>query len=117
MFALCHFKDNEINFVLYDKNDIKELAEHMNIEIEKEISFEEMKKDYSFYPIISANDLILRSLNSKSRTNSHVLDELGISRWINIENEWNKIQDKKSKLSKSQRDRVEDLYNFITSLS
>ena len=41
MFALCHFKNDENKFVLMDKEDLKEIAEHLNIEIEKELSFEE----------------------------------------------------------------------------
>ena len=113
MFALCKFKDKDFNFVLYDIEDFKELAEDINIEIEKELSFEEFEKDYSFYPMLYVNDLILRSFNNRSRTSSHILDELGISCWIKLKNEYNLIQEKKSKLSRSQREILTHLYNRV----
>lgn len=116
MFALCHFKDDENKFVLMDKEGIKEITEHMNIEIEKELSFEEFDKDYSFYALLSVNDLLLRSLNRKARTTAHVLDELKISCWMAIKKEFAKIQEKKSNLSRSQRDMVINYYNSIVAL-
>jgi len=116
MFALCHFKDDENKFVLMDKEDLKEITEHMNIEIEKELSFEEFDKDYSFYALLSVNDLLLRSLNRKARTTAHVLDELKISCWMAIKKEFAKIQEKKSNLSRSQRDMVINYYNSIVAL-
>lgn len=116
MFALCHFKDNENTFVLMDNEDFKEVIEHLNIEIEKELSFEEFDKDYSLYPLLDVSDLILKSLNRNARTSTHVLDELKISCWMAVKKEFNKIQEKKSKLSKLQRDCVCNYYNFVISL-
>ena len=116
MFALCHFKDDENKFVLMDKEDLKEIAEHMSIEIEKELSFEEFDKDYSFYALLSVNDLLLKSLNRKARTTAHVLDELKISCWMAVKREFAKIQEKKSNLTRSQRERVTDYYNSIIAL-
>lgn len=113
MLALCHFKDEKNSFILYDKEDLKEISEQMGIEIEKEISLEELKKDYSLCPIMSVNDLILRSLSRRSRTATHILDELGISCWLKLEQEYNKVQEKKSYLSRSQRELVVSQYDFI----
>ena len=115
MFALCHYKDDTLNFILYSKDDFKDVTEQMNIEIEKEITFEEFNKDYSFHPLMSLNDLILRSLNQKARTNTHVLNELNISCWQKLSDEYNKIQEKKSSLSRSQREMVVKTYEVITS--
>ena len=117
MFALCHFKDDENQFILMDKEDLKEITKHINIEIEKELSFEEFDKDYSFYTLLSVNDLLLRSLNKKARTTAHVLDELHISCWMAVKKEYNKIQEKKSKLSRSQRDLVCKYYDAVIALS
>lgn len=116
MFCLCHFKDNENHFILYDKNDLKEIAEQMHIEIEGEVSFEELKRNYASYPMVYVNDLILRSLNRRARTVTHVLDELNISCWAALKKEFDRIQEKKSKLSRSQRELVVNQYNFITNL-
>ena len=116
MFALCHFKDNEDNFILYDEKDLKELAEHLNIEIEKEISFEELEKEYFNYPILAADDLFVRALSKRTRTATHILDELGISNWEKLKAEYEKVQEKKSYLSRSQRELVEKQYNLILSL-
>lgn len=116
MFALCHFKDDENKFILCDKEDLKEIAEHMNIEIEKELIFEEFDKDYALYALMTVNDMLLRSMNKKARTTTHKLDELKISCWFALKREYNLIQEKKSNLSRSQRDLVEEHYNYIKSL-
>lgn len=113
MFALCHFKDLEDNFILYDSEDFTDLIKDMNIEIEKELSYEEFDKDYSFYPIIPVNDLILKAINPKVKTNTSALDKLNISCWMSIKKEYNKIQKKESKLSKSQRDIVVKQYSIF----
>jgi len=118
MFALCHFKENKDKvFILWDKEDIKEIAECFNIEISNEIAFEQVDKDYSLYPILSADDLLLRALNKKARTMTHVLDEIGISCWDQIRKEYDKIKEKKSQLSKSQRDKVVTYYERLTNLN
>ena len=116
MFALCHFKDDDNRFVLYDKKDLTEVANQLNIEIENKFSFNEFDKDYSLYPLLDVNDLIIRSLNRKARTGTHILDELGLSCWMAIKNEYQKIQEKKSKFSRSQRELVVTTYNYICSI-
>lgn len=116
MFALCHFKDETNSFVLFDKKDIAEVTKEMNIEVEKDFDFEEFDKNYSLYPLLSLNDLILRMLNKKARTITHVLDEVGISCWVKLKNEFSKIQEKKSYLSRSQREMVISQYNLVTSM-
>lgn len=114
MFFVCHFKeDGSTDFILYDKENIQELADHMNLEIVKEISFEQLNNEFSLYAIVSMNDLLLRSLNQKARTTSHVLDEIGISCWEALKIEHYAIQQKQSKLSRSQRDLVEKQYRLF----
>ena len=115
MFALCNFKNTEDKFVLADKQDFKEVAEQLNIVIDKELTPEEFDGEFSTYPLLLVNDLILRSLNNKARTTTHVLDELGISCWAALKKEETKIQEKASRLSRSQRDRVIIHYNTIKS--
>lgn len=117
MFVIAHFKDTSDSFVLIDKEDLKEVAEHMNIEIEKEITFEEFDKDYSFYPLVDANDLIIKAISKRGKTATHKLDSLDISCWIKLKQEYNKIQEKKSNLSRSERELVEKHYDYIKSLS
>lgn len=113
MFGLCHFKDDSNSFILFDDKDFKEVAEQLHIEIEKELSFEELEKDYSEIPILAVNDLLLRSMVGRHRTTTHVLDELGISCWNAIKEEYDKIMEKKSCLSRSQRERLLAHYNHI----
>lgn len=117
MFGLCKFKDREDRFILYDKEDFKDFAEQMNMEVEKELSFEEFDKDFSFYPMLHIDDIAIRALNRKFRTPTHVLDELGISSWDSLKKENLKVKEKKSRLSRSERDLVEKHFNFIISLS
>ena len=116
MFALCHYKDDKLKFVLYDKKDIKEVTEYMNIEVEETFDFEKFDKDFAFYPLMSLNDLLLRTLNKKARTATHVLDEVDISCWMKLKQEHAKIQEKKSYLSRSQRELVEKTFALITSV-
>lgn len=116
MFALCHFKNNDNSFVLFDKKEIGEVVKEMGVEIEKDFGFEEFEKDYSLYPLLSLNDLLLRMLKPKARTITHVLDELGISCWVKLKQEYAKTQEKKSHLSCSQREMVIAQYNLVTSM-
>lgn len=119
MFALCSFLSNpEEKFVLFDEGkDLSELAEGMNVKIEKEISFNELKEEYSLYNLGYVNDIILRMLRPKERTSTIILGELMLDSWFRLEQEYNKIQEKKSKLSKSQRDIVIEQYNKIINIS
>lgn len=119
MFALCSFLSNpEEKFVLFDEGkDLSELAEGMNVKIEKEISFNELKEEYSLYNLGYVNDIIFRMLRPKERTNTIILGELMLDSWFRLEQEYNKIQKKKSKLSKSQRDIVIEQYNKIIDIS
>lgn len=64
-------------------------------------------------PILQLNEFILRIFNPKRRTTTHILGENGIDCWAQIENEYNLIQSKQSKLSKTQRDKVIERYNEI----
>lgn len=117
MFAICHTLDNkEEIFIMYDKKDMKEISEQMGIEIEQSITLAQLIKDYSFYPILSCNDLILRVLNRKTRTDTRVLDEIGLRSFISIKKENELIKAKTSRLSRSQRETVARVYNEIMNM-
>ena len=113
MFALCHFKNDTAEFVLFDKTDLREIADHLNIEITKELTFENFDKNYSNQALLYVNDLLLRALNPKARTTTHKLDELKISCWASIKKEYVNVLDKKSKFSFSQRNMIVEYYNLI----
>lgn len=111
MFVVCKFPEEyDDNFVLFDSQEIK--PEEFNINKEKEITFEELESEYKRLPIISLNDYLLRSL-SKTRTISHKLGELNLDSYEQLKYENDLIVNKKSKLSKSQRDLVQKRYNEI----
>lgn len=117
MFAICHTLDNKEDiFIMYDKKDMKEISEQMGIEIEQSITLAQLIKDYSFYPILSCDDLILRVLNRKTRTDTRVLDEIGLRSFISIKKENELIKEKASRLSRSQRETVARVYNEIMNM-
>ena len=111
MFVVCKFPEEyDGKFILFDSKEIK--PEEFNIEKEKEITFEELETEYKRLPIISLNDYLLRSL-SKTRTTSHKLGELNLDSYEQLKYENDLIVNKKSNLSKSQRNLVQERYNEI----
>lgn len=112
MFCVCQVPNHiEDAFVLYDKNDFSPDTYQL-IKV-KEISFEELISEYKRIPILQLNEFTLRIFKPKARTTTHVLGENGINSWEQIENEYNLIQSKQSKLSKSVRDKIIERYNDI----
>ena len=116
MFALCKFNNEELRFILYDEKDFTDTAKQMNIEIEESMDFAKFAKDFALYPLMAPNDLIIHSLNHKFRTATDRLDEVGISCWAKLKQEYAKVQEKKSNLSRSQRELVEKQYTLINTL-
>lgn len=112
MFCICQVPNHtEDAFILYDKNEFSpDIYQLIKV---KEISFEELITNHNRLPILQLNEFTLRIFNPKARTITHVLGENGIDCWAQIENEYNLIQSKQSKLPKSVRDKVIQRYNDI----
>lgn len=111
MLCICKLPEEEQRFVIFDKTDFDPVE--FNIEKEKEITYNELTSEYCRLPILSLNDFLLRTIRPKSRTTSHVLGELHIDSFEQLEHENGLIELKKSKLSKSQRDIVQWRYDEL----
>lgn len=110
MFYICRIpipNENE-EFILYDRKAFK--PDDFNVEGVKEITLDEVKSDYNLLPILSLNDFVLGTLNTKMRTHYRILRECGIETFKAFEYEKGLVENKKSKLSRSQRDLVLALY-------
>ena len=117
MFAICHLTDSPDNlFVMYDKTDMKDISKHMGIVVKENITLADVFNKYSDYPIMSCNDLIIRIMNNKRRTDIKILDELNINTLVKIKQEYDLIEAKASKLSRSERERVQSVYHTIQSM-
>ena len=117
MFAICHLTDSPDNqFIMYDKTDMKDISKHMGIVIKENITLADMFNKYSDYPIMSCNDLVIRIMNNKRRTDTKILDELNINTLVKIKQEYDLIEAKASKLSQSERERVQSVYHTIQSM-
>jgi hypothetical protein len=112
MFYICRInKDVEENdFILYDNKSFK--PEDFNVYPVKEISIEELKNEYNLLPILSLTDFVLRTI-TKKRTNTSRLADCYIETFKAFEYERDMILQKKSKLSKSQRELVLSRYDEI----
>lgn len=114
MFIVCHPKDqSEDRFILFDKKDINLEELELPLELDEVIQFEDLISKYRLLPILSLNEFLLRIINPKYRTATHILGEIGINSFFELEEEYNKIEMKKSNLSKSQRDIVVKRYNEL----
>ena len=112
MFCVCQVPNHvDDAFILYDKKEFSPDTYQL-IKV-KEITFEELITNHNKLPILQLNEFTLRIFKPKARTTTHVLGENGIDCWAQIENEYNLIQSKQSKLSKSVRDKVIERYNEI----
>jgi hypothetical protein len=116
MFKLVKYKEESPEIIVFDVKDFK--PSDFNLIEVKEITLDELKKEYALTPMISLNDLILRTIRPKERTVSHVLSECGIECFTALLREYLLITElKASKLSSSQRKMVIDRYNYILSLT
>lgn len=114
MFIICHPKDqSEDKFILFDKQDINLEELELPLELDSIIQFEDLISKYRLFPILSLNEFLLRIINPKYRTTTHILGEIGINSFYELEEEFNKIELKKSNLSKSKRDLVTKRYNEL----
>lgn len=78
----------------------------------KEIGREELDLEpNSLHPILSFDDFILRTFNRK--TNTHKLGLLNINSFKELSNEYSLIQEKKSKLSHSEREIVSTVFESL----
>ena len=117
MFIQCHLPNrNDELFLLYDSSDfdVKELG--LQLEDVQVIEPEKIQSEYKDFPILNLNDFLLRLLRHKERTITHILGELGLDSLQKLETEKQKIDLKKSTLSKTQRECVLERYNDIITL-
>jgi hypothetical protein len=113
MFCVCNIPKKEDNkFILFDKQEDVEI-EQFGLENKQNITFEDVISTYKSYPILSLNDFAMRVFNPKARTTTHILGENNINSFEQLENEYNLIAQKKSNLSKSQRELIEKRYNEL----
>ena len=114
MFVQCHLPNNDQKFLLYDVTDfdVKELG--LELEDVEVIEPNKIMSEYDEIPILNLNDFLLRLLNQKARTTTHILAELGIETLYHLTANKLLIDKKQSKLSRSQREMVVQRYNEIT---
>ena len=114
MFIICHPKESPTDkFVLFDKQDINLEELELPLEKDEEIQFEDLISKYKLLPILSLNEFLLRILKPKARTATHILGEIGINSFYELDEEYHKIELKQSNLSKSQRELVIKRYNEL----
>ncbi len=114
MFYICHLSNDQEQFVVFDKKEFK--PKDFNLEPVKEITVEELKSDYNLLPIVELNEFLLGILASKKRTTTRILAECKIETFKALEYELDLIRQKKSNLSRSQRELVQSRYNEIVTL-
>lgn len=115
MFILCNSTKQEKVILFYNKPFTVEefgLTKIEELDFDKE-NFTFVNSDYNNYPIMSYLDLLLRTMNFKTRTVSHVLSECNIETINELHIEYVRIENKASRLSKSQREKVIFQYNLI----
>lgn len=114
MFIICHPKDQpDDKFVLFDKEDINLEELEIPLELDEIIQFEDLISKHRLLPILSLNEFLLRIINPKYRTATHILGEIGINSFYELEQEKSRIELKQSNLSKSQRELVIKRYNEL----
>ena len=110
-FCVCKLPEQEEKFILFDKQEFK--PTEFNLEEIKQIEFKDLPTKYRNYPILSLNDFMLRIFQPKSRTITHILGELGINSFEQLDYEHTLILNKKSNLSSSQRNLVKQRYEEL----
>lgn len=116
MFALCHFKSNPSDkFVLFDKDEFT--TEEMGIDIEENLTLNQYtlfdKKECNNLPLLNYTDLLIRILNSKTKTITHSLSLLKIVSLNDLLRQVDLIEAKISDLSHSQRKTVLEQYDLV----
>lgn len=114
--VICHIPNDEQlgNFILFDNKEFK--PEDFNLEKIEEIGLEDVKTKHRNLPILELNDFLLRTLRPKSRTVTHILSENKIETFSDLEYQRDLISQKKSNLSRSQREMVLQRYDEICSI-
>lgn len=109
--VICKYPDSDIKFALYDKEEFN--PEEFNLVKVKDASLNEVLD----LPILNLYDFVIRTVRPKERTDTHILGELGLETFSDLFNEKQLIDQKKSKLSKSQRDIVIKRYTELVNLN
>ena len=102
MFIQCHFPNKNEIFLLYDKEDFDVEKLGLNLEDVQVIESNRIMSEYDEYPILNLNDLLLRSVNPKARTDTHLLSEIKIDTLYQLVHE-KLLIDKKKYLKESRR--------------
>ncbi len=116
MFKLCHFKEHpDVKFILYYNSDFT--VDEFGMECESELSLKDMKFDNDIanhYVLLDYNDLLIRTIQPKKRTESDILYAIGIRCISDLDCENTLIQLKQSKLSHSHRELVQKKYQELS---
>lgn len=113
-YCVCKFPQKEEKFILFDKEEFNPIE--FNLEKIQQIELKDLATEFRNLSLLSLNDFMLRIFQSKSRTITHILGELGIDTFEELDREYTLIVSKKSNLSKSQRDIVEKRYTELTNV-
>ena len=102
MLVKVQHKNSSDPFYIYDIEDLKDLSlDDFGLEVLSESP--ELSEDLPIYPL---NELLIKRLGYKKRTESQRLEECGIFTYHDLCEEYLKILAKESNLSRSQRDLV-----------
>ena len=108
--VVCKFPDDDKEFLLYDKEEFN--PEEFNLVKVKDTTVQESLD----IPVLKLTDFVLRTMRPKERTDTHILGEIGLETISDLFKEKQLIDQKKSRLSKSQRDIVVKRYNEVINL-
>ena len=115
IFKLCHIKSHpDVKFILYHNSDFT--VNEFGMEEESELTLKDMQFDNdvaNHYALLDYNDLLIRTIQPKKRTESDILHSIGITCISDLDCENTLIQLKQSKLSRSQRELVQKKYKEI----
>ena len=116
MFCICNFPDSGdmCKFILYDSKDFN--PEDLNLIKIEEFTKDQLRETYDEIPIVEMNDLILRTIRPNARTTTHVLSEANVETLGDLKYQKDLISQKKSKLSRRERELVLNRYSEIMNL-
>ena len=112
MFAKVQHKNSSDPFYIYDTEDLKDLSlDDFGLKVLSESP--ELSEDLPIYPL---NELLIKRLGYKKRTESQRLEECGIFTYHDLCAEYLKVLAKESNLSRSQRDLVVSRFKEIAQI-
>lgn len=104
MLVKCHLPNKEDPFIIYDSESLENLnLKDLNIIVDSELT--QIDPTLPIYPL---NDILLTHF--KRKTDTSKLESLNLITFLDLEAEYNRIQLKKSKFSRSERDLITSRY-------